>query len=55
MCRLTIGMPCYRNYTEVFYTVQALRMYHNLRDTEIIVVDNFGDSKLEQYIKGQGG
>lgn len=53
--RLTIGMPSYNNFTEVFFTVQALRMYHDLTDCEILVVDNFGDPELEKFIKNQGG
>ncbi len=52
--KLTIGLPSYNNFTEVFYTVQALRMYHDLTDCEILVVDNFGDLELERFIKAQG-
>lgn len=51
----SIGMPCYNNYVEVFFTVQALRMYHDLKDCEIIVIDNYGDDILEKYIKKDGG
>lgn len=47
----TIGMPCYNNFTEVYFTVQSLRMYHNLKDCEILVIDNFGDTMLEKFIK----
>lgn len=54
MIKLTIGMPSYSNFTEVFYTVQALRMYHDLTGCEILVVDNYGDSELEKLIKNQG-
>lgn len=51
--KLTIGMPSYNNFTEVFFTIQSLRMYHNLADCEILVVDNFGDPELEKFIKNQ--
>ena len=51
----TIGMPSYNNYAEVFFTVQSLRMYHNLKDCEIVVVDNFGDDNLASFIKKNGG
>lgn len=52
----SIGMPSYNNLTEVYFTVQSFRMYHaNLKDYEIIVVDNFGDIELEKYIKNSGG
>lgn len=40
--KLTIGMATYDDYDGVYFTVQALRMYHPavLRDTEFLVVDN---------------
>jgi len=50
----TIGMPSYNNFTEVFFTVQALREYHGLKDYEIVVVDNFGDANLQKFIKNNG-
>ncbi len=40
--KLTIGIPAYNNYHDVWFTVQALRMFHDLTATEIMVVDNFG-------------
>jgi len=45
----TCGMPSYNNFVEVFFTVQALKMYHNLRQCEIIVVDNYGDDYLKEF------
>jgi glycosyltransferase involved in cell wall biosynthesis len=53
--RLTIGMPSYNNMTEVWFTIQSLRLHHNLTDCEILVVDNFGDPVLEKFIKNNGG
>jgi len=47
-------MPSYNNLTEVYFTVQSLRMHHDLTDCEIVVVDNFGDKGLEKYIKDSG-
>jgi glycosyltransferase involved in cell wall biosynthesis len=35
-------------------TVQALRLYHNLDNCEILVVDNYGDPDIEKFIKSQG-
>jgi len=52
--RWTIGMPSYNNLTEVFFTVQSLRMYHNLNDCEIVVVDNFGDKALKKFCEKNG-
>lgn len=42
---LTIGMAVFDDFEGVFYTVQALRMYHDLSDCEIVVVDNNPASK----------
>jgi glycosyltransferase involved in cell wall biosynthesis len=53
--RWTIGMPSYNNFTEVWFTIQALRMYHDLTDCEILVVDNYGDDNLKKYIEHSGG
>jgi glycosyltransferase involved in cell wall biosynthesis len=48
-------MPSYNNFTEVWFTVQALRLYHDLADCEILVVDNFGSERLQKFIKNDGG
>ena len=53
-CFLTIGMPSFSNFSECYFTIQALRMYHSLENYEILVVDNFGDPELEKFIKNQG-
>jgi len=37
---LTIGMAAYENPTEVWFTVQALRLYQDLEDCELLVIDN---------------
>jgi glycosyltransferase involved in cell wall biosynthesis len=50
----TIGMPSYNNFTEVYFTVQSLRLHHNLKDCEIVVVDNFGDPLLESFCREKG-
>jgi glycosyltransferase involved in cell wall biosynthesis len=51
----SIGMPSYNNFTEVYFTVQSLRLHHNLKNCEIIVVDNYGDPVLENFCKAKGG
>ena len=38
--KLTIGMPHYDDYRGVYMTVQALKMYQDLTDVEVLVVDN---------------
>lgn len=51
---LTIGMATYDDFDGVFFTVQALRMYHTLgieNDVELIVIDNNPDSKYGKAVK----
>lgn len=48
--RLTIGMACYNNFNDVYFTVQALRIFHDLSDCEVLVVDNFGDDRLRDWL-----
>jgi len=52
MPKLTIGMASYNNFQEVWFTLQALRMYQDLSDTEVLVVDNYGDDTLQDFIAG---
>lgn len=51
---LTIGMATYEDYNGVYFTIQSLRMYHNIKDCELIVVDNSPQSKdsitLREYL-----
>ena len=41
---LTIGIPVYDDFDGIFFTVQSLRLYHDLDGVEILVVDNSPDS-----------
>lgn len=44
MPRLTIGMATYRDFHGVYFTLQALRIYHQLPPgTELLVIDTFGE------------
>jgi glycosyltransferase involved in cell wall biosynthesis/predicted O-methyltransferase YrrM len=52
MPRLTLGMASYDNYKEVWFTVQALRMFHDLTDTEILIIDNFGCPAIKDFVAG---
>ena len=40
--KLTIGLATYDDYHGVYFSIQALRMYHTeiINKTEILVVDN---------------
>ena len=51
---LTIGMASYNNAEQVWWTVQALRMYHDLTDCEIIVIDNYGNESLKNWCESWG-
>jgi len=51
----TIGMPCFNNDVEVWFTVQALRLYHDLTDCEIVVIDNYGSDQLMKFVQKNGG
>ena len=51
----SICLSSYNNVSEVYFTVQALRMYHDMADKEIVVVDNFGDDILAKFCREKGG
>lgn len=36
---LSIGIPTYKDYDGVYFTIQSLRMYHDTNDVEILIVD----------------
>lgn len=50
--KLTVGMASYKNREEVWFTIQSLRLYHDLSDVELLVVDNFGDDHLQGFMSG---
>jgi hypothetical protein len=52
---LTIGMATYDDFDGVYFTVQALRLYQDLADTELLVVDNFGCPHTEAFVRDWAG
>jgi len=48
---LTIGMTTYNDFDGVYFTVQALRLYQDLRDTELLVVDNYGCEETKNFVE----
>lgn len=48
--KLTIGMACCGNFEEAWFTVQALRIFHDLTDTEIVVVDQSADDRIKNFV-----
>lgn len=52
--RWTIGMPSYNNPDEVYFTIQSLRLHHDLSDCEIVVIDNYGSDVIERFCREKG-
>jgi len=54
--KLTIGMATYDDFDGCYFTLQSLRLHHDLSQVELIVVDNKPDSpasaELKQKIEG---
>src|SRR3954447_16084042 len=51
MTALTIGMATYDDFDGVYFTLQALRLYHDLADTELLVVDNYGCEDTRRLVE----
>src|SRR5919107_684846 len=49
---LTIGMATYNDFNGVYFTLQALRLYQDLPDTELLVVDNYGCPNTKALVEG---
>jgi hypothetical protein len=51
--KLTIGMATYDDYDGVYFSVQALRLYHPeiLDDLELVVIDNHPDGPCSEALK----
>lgn len=51
--KLTVSMSTYDDYDGVFFTIQSLRMHHNLpANTEFIVIDNNPDGGHSKTLNG---
>lgn len=55
MVALTIGMATYDDFDGVYFTIEALRLYQDLADTEILVVDNYGCDVTQRFVEGVPG
>jgi glycosyltransferase involved in cell wall biosynthesis len=49
---LTIGMATYNDFNGVYFSVQSLRLYQDLRNVELLVVDNADCAQTRQFIEG---
>jgi glycosyltransferase involved in cell wall biosynthesis len=45
-------MATFRDFDGVYFTVQALRLYQDIRDVEILVVDNYGCTATRDFVEG---
>lgn len=52
---LTIGMAAYAGHDWLVATIQALRMYQDLTDCELVVVDNKGERNCKDWCEQWGG
>jgi glycosyltransferase involved in cell wall biosynthesis len=52
MVALTIGMPTSNDFDGVYVTLQALRLYQDLKDTELLVVDTYGCEHTKAFVEG---
>src|SRR5215216_6090895 len=49
---LTIGMATYNDFNGVYFTLQALRLYQDLQDTDLLVIDNYGCQATKELVEG---
>ena len=54
MIELTIGMAVYNDFDGVYFSVQDLRMHHDMENVEILVVDNFGCNTTAAFVANTG-
>jgi hypothetical protein len=48
---LTIGMATFDDFDGVYFTLQALRLYHDLDNVELLVVDNYGCEHTKEFVR----
>ena len=53
--QLTVGMATYDDFDGVYFTLQALRLYQDLEDVELLVVDNHGCEHTQRFVEGWTG
>jgi hypothetical protein len=52
MTALTIGMATYDDFSGLYFTLQSLRLYQDLGDTELLVIDNYGCAATKNLVEG---
>ncbi len=53
--KLTIGMATYQDFEGIWAAVQALRLYQDLADCEILVIDNADNQATAHFCAGAAG
>ncbi len=48
---LTIGMATYNDFDGIYFTLQALQLYQDLANTEILVIDNYGCQETRKLVE----
>jgi hypothetical protein len=48
---LTIGMATYDDFDGVYFTLQALRLYHDMENVQLLVVDNYGCTYTRDFVR----
>jgi hypothetical protein len=48
---LTIGMATFDDFDGVYFTLQALRLYHDMENVELLVVDNYGCAHTRDFVR----
>jgi glycosyltransferase involved in cell wall biosynthesis len=52
---LTIGMATFKDFDGVYFSIQALRMFHDIENVEFLVVDNYGCKTTKEFVEGWSG
>ncbi len=48
---LTVGMATFEDYDGVYFTIQSLKLHHDVSDVELIVVDNSPNTEHGKHVK----
>lgn len=48
---LTVGIATYDDFEGLYFTLQALRLYQDMEDVEVLVVDNFGCELTRTFVE----
>jgi glycosyltransferase involved in cell wall biosynthesis len=54
MIELTIGMATYQDFDGVYFSVQDLRLHHDMENVEILIVDNQGCASTAAFAAATG-